>query len=127
MGPRRERIAPRFIDLSSAARTQLPQVVASCAAEPRGAAGARRAAPPSGSLRSRLQQDADEAMKIKHGLLVALMAVALAVVPATSTAEAPIARAAATCADYPNQAAAQDAADTSDPDGDGIYCVISPR
>ena len=66
-------------------------------------------------------------MKIKHGLLVALIAVAVAVVPATSTAEAPIARAAATCADYPNQAAAQDAADTSDPDGDGIYCVIYSR
>jgi hypothetical protein len=32
---------------------------------------------------------------------------------------------AATCADYPNQAAAQHAADTRD--GDGVYCVISPR
>ena len=61
-------------------------------------------------------------MTIKHGLLAALVAGAVALVPATSTAEAPIARAAATCADYPNQAAAQEAADTRDPDGDGIYC-----
>jgi hypothetical protein len=66
-------------------------------------------------------------MTIKHGLLTALVAVAVALLPATSTAEAPIARAAATCADYPNQSAAQHAADTRDPDGDGIYCVISPR
>jgi hypothetical protein len=29
---------------------------------------------------------------------------------------------AATCAEYPNQAAAQRAADTRDADGDGIYC-----
>lgn len=35
--------------------------------------------------------------------------------------------AAAVCADYPNQAAAQQSADTRDPDGDGRYCVISPR
>jgi len=34
---------------------------------------------------------------------------------------------AATCADYDNQAEAQRAADTRDSDGDGIYCVISPR
>ena len=40
---------------------------------------------------------------------------------------APPAARAATCADYPNQAAAQRAADTRDADGDGIYCVISPR
>ncbi len=32
----------------------------------------------------------------------------------------------ATCADYPNQAAAQRAADTRDPDGDGIYCESLP-
>ena len=34
--------------------------------------------------------------------------------------------AAATCADYPNQAAAQKAADTRDPDGDGVYCEDLP-
>jgi len=39
----------------------------------------------------------------------------------------PAARALATCSDYDNQAAAQRAADTRDPDGDGVYCVISPR
>src|SRR3978361_1883966 len=33
---------------------------------------------------------------------------------------------AATCADYPNQAAAQRAADTRDADGDGIYCESLP-
>src|SRR4051794_19978944 len=40
--------------------------------------------------------------------------------------DAPIAHAAATCADYPNQAAAQRAADTRDADGDGIYCESLP-
>jgi len=33
---------------------------------------------------------------------------------------------AATCSDYPNQAAAQRAADTRDADGDGIYCESLP-
>jgi hypothetical protein len=33
---------------------------------------------------------------------------------------------AATCSDYPNQAAAQKAADTRDADGDGIYCESLP-
>lgn len=33
---------------------------------------------------------------------------------------------AATCDDYPNQAAAQQAADTRDADGDGIYCEALP-
>jgi len=28
------------------------------------------------------------------------------------------------CADYPNQAAAQEAADARDPDADGVDCVI---
>lgn len=65
-------------------------------------------------------------MKLKHGLLAALVAGVLALLPAASTAEAPSARAAATCADYPNQAAAQEAADTRDPDGDGIYCEALP-
>ncbi len=39
---------------------------------------------------------------------------------------APGARAAARCSDYPNQAAAQRAADTRDADGDGIYCESLP-
>ena len=38
----------------------------------------------------------------------------------------PVAHAAATCADYPNQAAAQRAHDTRDGDGDGIYCEDLP-
>ncbi|MDA0161300.1 NucA/NucB deoxyribonuclease domain-containing protein [Solirubrobacter ginsenosidimutans] len=38
----------------------------------------------------------------------------------------PVARAASVCADYPNQAAAQRAADTIDADGDGIYCESLP-
>ena len=38
----------------------------------------------------------------------------------------PVAHASATCADYPNQAAAQRAADTRDADGDGIYCESLP-
>jgi hypothetical protein len=33
---------------------------------------------------------------------------------------------AAACADYPGQAAAQRAADTRDPDGDGLYCESLP-
>ena len=33
---------------------------------------------------------------------------------------------AATCSDYPNQAAAQAAADTRDADGDGVYCESLP-
>src|SRR4051812_38071842 len=63
-------------------------------------------------------------MTVKRTLLVAL--VVLAAWPAGSTAEAPIARAAATCADYAPQAEAQQAADTRDPDGDGIYCESLP-
>ena len=62
-------------------------------------------------------------MKPKHGLLIALMA--LAPWPAVSVATAtggPVAHAAATCADHPNQASAQVAKDTRDSDGDGIYC-----
>jgi hypothetical protein len=39
---------------------------------------------------------------------------------------APVARASAVCADFPNQAAAQRAHDTRDADGDGIYCESLP-
>jgi hypothetical protein len=38
----------------------------------------------------------------------------------------PQAWAASLCSDYSNQAAAQRAADTRDPDGDGIYCESAP-
>jgi hypothetical protein len=38
----------------------------------------------------------------------------------------PLARAASVCSDYPNQAAAQQAADTRDGDGDGSYCESLP-
>src|SRR3954467_9770450 len=64
-------------------------------------------------------------MSIKHGLL-AVVLVTLAVWPAASTAGGPVAHAAATCSDYPNQKAAQEAADTRDADGDGIYCEDLP-
>jgi len=52
-------------------------------------------------------------------LLLALAAGALLAVPGPAEA--------ATCADHATQAAAQNAADTRDADGDGIFCVISPR
>ncbi|MBA2716450.1 MAG: hypothetical protein H0U51_05245 [Propionibacteriales bacterium] len=39
----------------------------------------------------------------------------------------PASASAATCADFPDQAAAQAAANTRDADGDGVFCVISPR
>ncbi|HEY4278966.1 MAG TPA: hypothetical protein VGM91_12130 [Conexibacter sp.] len=38
----------------------------------------------------------------------------------------PVAHAAAVCSDFPNQAAAQAAANTRDADGDGIYCESLP-
>ncbi|WP_156028358.1 NucA/NucB deoxyribonuclease domain-containing protein [Candidatus Solirubrobacter pratensis] len=55
--------------------------------------------------------------------------ISLGVLAPTASArplDAPVARASATCADYPNQAAAQRAADTRDGDGDGIYCESLP-
>ncbi len=48
----------------------------------------------------------------------------LVVVAALAASSSPAA--AATCDDYPNQAAAQQAADTRDADGDGIYCEALP-
>jgi hypothetical protein len=65
-------------------------------------------------------------MQVRHGWLVAGIALVLGLWPAASPAGAPVGRAAATCADYPNQAAAQRAAATRDPDGDGIYCESLP-
>src|SRR4051794_23160793 len=63
-------------------------------------------------------------MTAKVGLVLAVLGLSLW--PAAAPAEAPIARAAATCSDYPNQGAAQRAADTRDADGDGIYCESLP-
>ncbi len=61
---------------------------------------------------------------MKSGRLIGCVALLLAAVAQGSS---PPAQAASTCSDYPNQAAAQRAADTLDPDHDGIYCVISPH
>ena len=57
------------------------------------------------------------------------LALAMAAVAGLTTGAgaAPTAHTAATCSDYNTQADAQRAADTRDPDGDGVYCVISPR
>src|SRR5436190_1573183 len=56
-----------------------------------------------------------------------VIAVAVAMVGFTpALAERPDARAAAVCADYPNQKAAQQAHDTIDADHDGIYCEDLP-
>ena len=60
-----------------------------------------------------------------------LAVVALAAGPAAGGSAAPVppapvAHAAAVCADYPDQAAAQKAKDTRDADGDGIYCEDLP-
>jgi hypothetical protein len=49
-------------------------------------------------------------------------AAAIPVMATIATADGPVGRAAATCDDYANQAEAQRAADTRDPDGDGVYC-----
>jgi hypothetical protein len=63
-------------------------------------------------------------------LLIAALLIAIALVSATGVASGdaarPTARAAAVCAGYPNQAAAQRAADTVDGDGDGVYCESLP-
>ncbi len=59
-------------------------------------------------------------------LVVGVAAPQARVMPEASTAGAPVAHAAATCSDYPNQKTAQAAADTRDADGDGIYCEDLP-
>jgi Protein of unknown function (DUF1524) len=60
----------------------------------------------------------------KTGAVIFAMSLVLsalgAATPATSVAQA------ATCADFPNQAAAQEAANTRDSDGDGVYCESLP-
>jgi hypothetical protein len=55
---------------------------------------------------------------VKRLGLLALMVAGAAWLPGSAEA--------ATCADYSNQAAAQQAADTRDADGDGIYCESLP-
>jgi hypothetical protein len=74
----------------------------------------------------------------RAGITLAALAAAIAVLavgvaapqardmPEATTAGAPVAHAAATCSDYPNQNAAEEAADTRDADGDGIYCEDLP-
>ena len=57
-----------------------------------------------------------------HGRFALLTTLALVILAATNAAPA----SAATCSDFPNQAAAQRAANTRDADGDGIYCESLP-
>ena len=62
-------------------------------------------------------------------ILIALLIVVGLAAPAAGARaldDGPTAHASAVCADYPNQAAAQRAADTVDADGDGIYCESLP-
>jgi len=54
------------------------------------------------------------------------LALAVGASAAQAGGSSPVARAAATCADYATQAEAQRAADTRDADGDGIYCESLP-
>jgi micrococcal nuclease len=62
---------------------------------------------------------------MRRAIAVVLALGALVVAPVSALAS-PVAHASATCDDYPNQAAAQRAADTRDADGDGIYCESLP-
>jgi hypothetical protein len=59
-------------------------------------------------------------------LACAIAALGVGAFSPSAFAGPPIAHAAATCADYSNQADAQRAADTRDADGDGIYCESLP-
>lgn len=71
---------------------------------------------------------ATSARTLARGALAPLLALALAT-PLAATAgteAAPVATACATCSDYSTQADAQRAADTRDPDHDGIYCESLP-
>lgn len=58
----------------------------------------------------------------KTGLVIFAISLALSALGAAG----PTAAQAATCSEFPNQAAAQEAANTSDPDSDGIYCESLP-
>lgn len=61
---------------------------------------------------------------MRHAFLITVLLTALTVLAVAAPTPDPAL--AATCADYPNQAAAQAAADTRDADGDGIYCEHLP-
>ena len=60
-----------------------------------------------------------QSLSVRLALLLGLVAV-------VSPFAAPSAASAATCADYPDQASGQRAADTRDADGDGLYCETLP-
>jgi Deoxyribonuclease NucA/NucB len=64
--------------------------------------------------------------RVTTTLVLATVAAAITLLLAGSAHAPSLALAASTCADYPNQAAAQRAADTRDPDDDGIYCESLP-
>src|SRR6185436_18192497 len=71
--------------------------------------------------------DADATSMLRTLIVVlALFGATVPVAAARSLDAAPIAQASAVCANHPNQAAAQRAADTVDADGDGIYCESLP-
>ena len=57
-------------------------------------------------------------IRLRHLGLAGLLIGVLCVIPSSAQA--------AVCADFPNQAAAQRAANTRDADGDGIYCESLP-
>jgi hypothetical protein len=63
---------------------------------------------------------------VRFRLIVVAAAAAALLGLSAADASADPAHAAATCADYSNQADAQRAADTRDADGDGIYCESLP-
>src|SRR3954447_12920534 len=69
-----------------------------------------------------------EGVQMFRAAVAALLIACGALVPAATarSLDTPVAHASATCADYPNQAAAQRAADTRDGDGDEIYCESLP-
>jgi hypothetical protein len=55
-----------------------------------------------------------------------LLAIALLAAGTTNASAPPVAHVSATCADFPNQAAAQRAHNTRDADADGVYCESLP-
>ena len=66
-------------------------------------------------------------MSWRAGIVVVLLAALAAVsVAFADQPGGPVGQAAATCSDFSTQAEAQRAANTRDPDGDGIYCESLP-
>jgi len=63
---------------------------------------------------------------VKSRLLAVLLCTLTVVALPTAANAGPIAHSSAVCADFPNQAAAQAAANTTDADGDGVYCESLP-